>query len=143
MKQAALFRRRRSGNQPTGFWIVVETVEKLFHPAGHLSAAHRTESQHLGEISHRQNAGNDFDVDARFANPVEEIKIDADIEKVLRDRPGCTRVQLAFQIVQIVGRAGGLGVRFRVCRNADFEIGLEFRLDLLELRNLVVLPIYY
>ena len=64
----------------------------------------------------------DFDVDARFANPVEKIKIGANIEKVLRYRRGCTRVQLALQIVQTSAGLAACGMRF-ACRNADLEIG--------------------
>ena len=63
---------------------------------------------------------------------VEEAQIDIRIEEVLRDRAGRASVQLALEVVQIVGGAECTGMRLRIGRNRDFEVG-----DMLQARDKV------
>ena len=73
----------------------------------------------LFEIGYRQDAGNDFNVDAHHHATVAEAQIAFHVEEELGNNVVCTRINFAFQIDQV--GLGGFGFRVNL-RIAATEI---------------------
>src|SRR5688572_10858703 len=81
--------------------LVVEPLEQPVHPAGDGGAAGGGELARLGDIRHRQYAGDDLGVDAERRGDVAEAEEGVGREEELGDRPVCAGVELSLQIVEV------------------------------------------
>jgi len=109
--------------------VVAEALEFFAHPARDIGAAGIGEAGQLGEADDGHDAGNDRHLGAGLSGGIDKVEIGVGVVEILRDRRVGAGLDLAYEGVEVVLRAAGLGVPFRVGCYFDAEPVAGFGAD--------------
>jgi hypothetical protein len=118
-----LLGRDRGGDQLAGRRIVIEPLEPFREPVRDRRAGARGEIFRLLEVLHRQNAGDDRNMDSGSAGAVEITEIKAVFEKELRHRAAGAGIDLGFEHIDVGLHRRAVRMLFRIGRDRHFDIG--------------------
>jgi hypothetical protein len=111
------------GDQSLLLGMVVQAFEQIGEPVRHAGAAAFAEAPDLDEVVHGKNADRERRRDPGRDHAIAQAQHRIGIEAVLRDRAVGAGIDLAPEVVEVGLGARGLGMRLRVSRDADLEIG--------------------
>ena len=101
--------------------VIAVGFQLLADPAGNFRAAHVREAGQVGEVDDGHNTRHHRNGDAHLLQAVDEVEVAVRVEEVLSDGAVGTGFDLAGEILQVVFRGAGLGMKLRVGRYFNIE----------------------
>ena len=111
------------GNKVARALVVIQTFVHFRQPAWDFDVGHLGHFGQLFEIGYRQDAGNDFNIDAHHHATVAEAQIAFHVEEELGDNVVCTCIDFAFQIDQVGLSGFGFRVYLRIGCYGNVKVG--------------------